>query len=273
MVFLFQWRRSEGVSLLTVAAFSATGLVRHGFTARTGGVSEPPYHTLNMGFTVNDDPLHVLENRRRVATALGVPLTRMVAAKQVHGDRVALIKAGDEGRGALTYDDALEDTDALVSAERGILLSTYHADCIPVSVLDPVTPAIGLAHAGWKGTALKIAGKAVAKMSSCFGTRPEDCLVAIGPGIGPCCYEVDQRVKEVFHRQFAGSSEFFRPVAGGHWHLDLWAANVRALKEAGVKEEHIFVSSMCTCCNTDTFFSHRKEGGRTGRMASLMMLK
>lgn len=270
---MFQWQKINEITLLTVTAFSDTGLVSHGFTSRTGGVSPVPYQSLNMGFTVNDEHDNVIRNRQRVADGLGFPLEDLVAAKQVHGDRVAVITGEQLGKGALTYDTALKDTDALITDQPGIPISTYHADCIPVLLLDPVTPAIGLAHAGWKGTALQIGAKTLAKMTACYGTNPQDCLAAIGPGIGPCCYEVDDKVKDVFARQFAGSEDFFKPVGTGHWHLDLWLANAAALQQAGVPQQNIFVSGLCTSCNHELFFSHRRDKGQTGRMASLMMLK
>lgn len=270
---MFQWQKIHEISLLTVTAFSATGLVSHGFASRSGGVSPAPYVSLNMGFTVGDDQANVIQNRQRVADGLGFPLESLVAAKQVHGDRVALISKEQLGRGALTYDTALQDIDALITDRRGIPISTYHADCIPVLLLDPITPAIGLAHAGWKGTALQIGAKTLAKMTACFGTKPQDCLAAIGPGIGPCCYEVDDKVKDAFARKFAGSQNFFKPVGTGHWHLDLWAANAKALEQAGVPRQNIFVSGLCTACNSEWFFSHRRDKGQTGRMASVMMLK
>lgn len=269
---MFEWQTVKGVSFLTVPAFTKTGLVKHGFTSRIGGTSQPPYDTLNMGFTVDDDPARVLENRRRVAQAIGFPLDDLVALKQVHKDHVAVITGNHKGLGALTYETALEDTDALITAEPGVPISTYHADCVPVFLLDPVTPAVGLAHAGWKGTALKIAAKTVMKMNKHFGTRMEDCLVAIGPSIGPCCYEVDARVKEVFEREFVNSDAFFRDTGSEKWHLDLWAANASALEEIGVPGKNILVSSLCTGCQTDVFYSHRKENGVTGRMAALIML-
>lgn len=269
---MFEWQTIKGVPLLTVSAFSETGLVKHGFTSRFGGTSQPPYDTLNMGFTVKDAPARVLENRRRVAQALDFPLKDLVALKQVHQDHVAVVAADHKGRGALTYETALEDTDALITAEPGVPISTYHADCVPVFLLDPVTPAVGLAHAGWKGTALKIAAKTVIKMNQCFGTRIEDCLVAIGPSIGPCCYEVDAKVKDVFEREFVNSDVFFRATGNNKWHLDLWAANVHALEKIGVPGKNILVSSMCTGCQNDMFYSHRKENGVTGRMAALIML-
>lgn len=270
---MFQWEKKDGVTLLTVSALTATGLVKHGFTTRHGGVSEPPYHSLNMGLTVNDEPLRVQENRTRVSNILDFPLEKLVAAKQVHGDRVALISTEHCGKGALEYETALADTDALITAEIGVPISTYHADCVPLLIFDPVTPAIGLAHAGWKGTALKIGAKTIEKMAHFFDTKAEDCLVAIGPSIGPCCYEVDEKVRAVFSKQFTDSSGFFKRRGQNRWLLDLWEANKISLAEIGVPNEQFFGSGCCTACRVDSFFSYRKEGGSTGRMAAMMMLQ
>lgn len=257
---------------MTVTPLTETGLVKHGFTSRLGGVSQPPFHTLNLGFTVQDAPEKVVENRRRAARAVGFPLEDLVALQQVHGDRVAVVAAEHRGRGALTYETALPGTDAVITNVPGVPLSTYHADCVPVIFLDPVTPAVGLAHAGWKGTALKIAAKTLLEMKKYFGTRVEDCLVAIGPSIGPCCYEVDRPVRDAFGQAFAHGEAFFRAAGQGKWHLDLWEANASALEEAGVPRDHIFTSRLCTGCQRDLFYSHRKENGLTGRMAALIML-
>lgn len=270
---VFTWQQKNDVLFLTVTAFTETGLVKHGFTSRLGGISQPPYHTLNMSFTVRDVPEKVVENRRRAAEAIGFPLEDLVALQQVHGDRVAVATSEHKGRGALNYETALPETDAVITREAGVPLSTYHADCVPVFFLDPVTPAVGLAHAGWKGTALKIAAKTLLAMHGHFGTRVEDCLVAIGPSIGPCCYEVDGRVKDIFGQAFREAGAFFQATGEEKWHLDLWEANTRALEEIGVPRRHIFVSRLCTGCRTDLFYSHRKEKGLTGRMAALIMLR
>lgn len=270
---MFAWQEKDGVQWLTVTAFEETGLVQHGFTSRRGGVSDSPYDSLNLSFTVGDRVEQVLANRRRAAGAIGFPLEDLVALQQVHGDRVAVVTAEHKGRGAFTLDTALPETDAVITRERGVPLSTYHADCVPVFFLDPKTPAVGLAHAGWKGTALQIAAKTLLAMNRHFGTRVEDCLVAIGPSIGPCCYEVDGRVKEAFDEAWAGAGALFVATGKEKWHLNLWEANAGALAEIGVPRQHIFVSGLCTGCRTDWFFSHRKERGLTGRMAAFIMLR
>lgn len=257
---------------LVIDSFQATGLVAHAFTTRSGGVSEGDSGALNLGFTVADDPAHVLANRARICAALGWPAEHLVAGRQVHGDRVAVVTAGQRGRGAKSPDDALPDTDALITSERCLPLSSYYADCVPVFLLDPVQRVIGLAHAGWKGTCLRIAEKTVRTMQAAFGTRPPDCLAGIGPSIGPCCYEVDEPVLERLRESFTHWPELIRPAGPGRWYLNLWEANRRTLLDAGLPAGGITVAGLCTTCHPGLFFSHRGSGGRAGRMASLLML-
>ncbi len=270
---MFRKEEKNGVVIFTIPYFSETNLVIHGFTSRIGGVSPTPYHSLNMGFTVDDDLLLVLENRKRVADILKFPLEHLVAAKQVHQDNIAIVTHKDKGKGALKYDDAIECTDALITMEKNLPLSTYYADCVPIFILDPVTPAIGLAHAGWKGTAFGIGAKTVLKMEKVFGTKIKNLKIAIGPSIGPCCYQVDERIRGLFLKEFPAALEYFQDSKPGHWQLNLWEANKGSLTEIGLLEEQIITSRICTACNTELFFSHRKEQGLTGRMAALMMLK
>lgn len=265
--------QEKNLSYLTFTSFSSTGLVAHAFTTRRGGVSGGEFAGLNLSFRVGDRPENVVANRSIVCRALGAELADLVAAGQVHGDAVAVVTAADRGKGAGEPESALLGVDALLTGERGVLLSTYHADCVPVFLLDPVKKVIGLAHAGWRGTALSVAAGAVRKMREVFGTEPGDCLAAIGPSIGPCCYEVDEPVYARFEAHYWDCRRFFQPVSPGRWRLNLWEANRRALAEAGLKEERIAVAGLCTGCCRDLFFSHRASGGKTGRMAALIMLK
>lgn len=261
------------LSFYTFPHFEATGLVEHGFTTRPGGVSAGAHASLNMAFHVGDDAVNVSTNRLLACRALGINPEHLVAGKQTHGDRVEAVGSRDRGRGAVCYEDALPDTDALVTGEPGVPLSSYYADCVPVFLLDPEKKVIALAHAGWKGTVLKIGKRTVEKMSRVFGTRPQHCLAGIGPSIGPCCYEVDRRVIDPLREGFYGWEGMATPASPGKWRLNLWDANRQALLEAGLKKEHIVTAALCTSCRNELFFSYRAQGGVAGRMASLMMLK
>lgn len=262
-----------GLTFYSFAHLESSNLVTHGFTTRAGGVSTGFYRSLNTSFHVGDDHSHVRANRDLACRSLGINPRHLVAGRQSHGDGIKLVEECDLGRGALTYDDALPDTDALITGLRGVPLSSYYADCVPVFLLDPARRVVALAHAGWQGTVLKIGLKVVRKMTEFFGTEPRDCLAGIGPSIGPCCYEVDEPVVSRFQDVFHGGGNLAEAVAPGKWKLNLWEANRRALLEAGLKPVNILTARLCTSCHSDLFFSYRAEKGRTGRMASLLMLK
>jgi hypothetical protein len=245
-------------------------LLSVGFTSRIGGVSEGRFGTLNCGLHVQDDPDCVVENRRRIADAAGFEFAAWTIAEQVHGDQVAVVGAAERGRGRLAMGDALPGFDAMVTDESGICLAACFADCVPLFFLDVERRAIGIAHAGWKGTAMRIAERTIEAMQRRYGSRPEALLAAIGPSIGGCCYEVDERVLQHV-RKLEGFESAVAPAEGGatdgRRRLDLKELNRKIMIKAGILPEHIESSGWCTSCRTDLFYSHRKEKGITGRMA------
>ncbi|MEG6522206.1 peptidoglycan editing factor PgeF [Desulfotomaculum sp. 1211_IL3151] len=255
------------------AAFKQDNRIVHGFTTRVGGISQQPYAELNMALHVGDDPGHVQANRQIACQALGMPHQDLVAAVQVHGNRVQVVGPEHRGRGAVDYSTALPDTDALITNSPGVPLSSYYADCVPILYYDPVKKCVGLAHAGWRGTVQRIASETVRQMELAFGCNPGDILVGIGPSIGPCCYQVDEPVQQVVVSRFKQWRELLKPAGIGHWKLHLWETNRQALLEAAIKPENITLAGLCTVCHNDMFFSHRAEKGKTGRMASLIMIK
>jgi YfiH family protein len=252
-----------------------------GITSRHGGVSEPPYGTLNCGLHVGDDPARVVANRQRLADAIGVPFAAHTYAEQVHGTNVVVIESGQQGAGRGDRESALQDTDGLVTSEPGVSLNLMYADCVPLYFFDPVRRAFGIAHAGWKGTVGNIARSIVSRMVETFGTRPEDLLAAIGPSIGACCYEVDEtvagRVRSVLDEIEASAGDRAQTLQAGRgpgkYQLSLQTMNRLLMRKAGILSSRIEVSTLCTGCGTDRFFSHRKEGGRTGRMAAWIALR
>ena len=237
----------------------------HGVFTRLGGHSRPPWHSLNTGHTVGDDPEAVDANHRLICEALGFCTEDIVSPHQVHGATVARVDAGDRGR-------VVYDTDALITDAPGVVLMLRFADCTPIWLYDPIRRVVGLAHAGWRGTVAGTVRAAVEAMQSAFGSDPSDVLAGLGPSIGPCCYEVGadvaQGVREAFPRVAA---QLLAPRANGKWHLDLWASNRHHLERAGVG--HVEVAGMCTACHTDEWFSHRAEQGRTGRIGALIGLQ
>lgn len=252
-------------------------------SGRLGGVSAAPYDTLNLGLHVGDEPAAVVENRRRLAAAVGVAADALVFAQQVHGARVAVVGAQREGGAASRPQsrggadelgagglDPLDGVDALVTRERGLALTVLVADCVPVLLYDPRTPAVGVAHAGWRGTVAHVARRTVETMTSAFGTDPRDVLAGIGPSIGPASYEVGADVAARAVAEFPGERVVAR--RDGATLLDLWAANVADLVAAGVPRAGVEVMGVDTYARTQDFFSHRR-GHPTGRFAAIALLR
>jgi len=241
-----------------------------GFTIRTGGASGQPYDSFNLGLHVGDEPEQVVANRRQLAAALQMPFDAWTCADQVHGNQVCQVMAGGAGRESLH--DVIAAKDGLYTMETDILLTTFYADCVPLYFLAPESGAIGLAHAGWKGTVQRIAEEMVQAITERTGTKPNQLLTAIGPSIGGCCYEVDERIMEQVRDKIRDWESAVRPAEQeDRWMLDLRRLNRLVLLEAGVEASHILMTDWCTSCRTDLFFSHRKEArekGTTGRMAS-----
>lgn len=245
--------------------------VRHGISTRLRGLSEPPYHSLNLALHVGDDVNHVLKNRQHFCSALNMNPEKVVTAEQVHGSKIAIVTEADIGKGAFAYSESLAATDALITAVPEIPLMLFFADCVPVIIFDPRQKVIAVCHAGWRGTVDKIAQKTILNMESNFGTAPQDCLVGIGPSVGSCCYEVDAAVAAKVQANFADWQQLLRPN-DLRWQLDLWAANRAQLHEIGVLKQNILNSGICTSCNVDLFFSYRAERGLTGRIGAVVCL-
>lgn len=245
---------------------------------RHGGVSTGPFATMNLGRRGGDDPAAVTANRERVAALVGATAASLTFGKQVHGANVALVAAAHRGR-------AFDDTDALVTNDPDTPLVILTADCAAVVLFDPAHAAIGIAHAGWRGAVNRVAAATVERMGTAFGSRPGALVAAIGPSIGPCCYEVGAEVIEAVTAAFpdhaaellqepdmASAGSFRASVNEDRKHFDLWRANERVLMDAGVREDRIEVSGLCTACRTDLFYSHRAERGNTGRFGAIVML-
>lgn len=255
-----------------------------GFTTRHGGVGSVPYATLNCAYHVGDDPEVVLNNRRLVTRKLGYEAEAWTCGEQVHGKHVAVIKAEDRSRGLLDRQSALQDTDGLVTNVPGVLLTSFYADCVPLYFYDPVQQAVGLAHAGWKGTVAGIAVSMVETMEREYGSRRQDIRAAIGPSIGDCCYEVDEAVMQHVRVWFddspvndeykdSASKKAYRSVDNGKTMLNLKECNRHIMMKAGILPDHIECTTWCTSCHPELFFSYRKENGVTGRMASWIGLE
>ena len=300
-------RRRSGLQILESPSLARLNWLTHGFSTRPGGASElitnrdganagkqsPTEKVLNLGFTDWDSRDRVLQNRGKFFAALGASKMRVVALRQIHSDIVHVVSAAQSPQGELSLQG-----DALITREPGVLLTIQTADCIPILLADTRQRAVAAIHSGWRGTAQRIAEKALGRMQMEFGTRPQDVLAALGPGIGGCCYEVGHEVVKEFTAKFPSARDWFtgpfdalengdndpnwlpwltmRPP--GHAppapraHLDLIAANRAILSGAGIAPKNIFSSGYCTACRSDLFFSYRREH-TTGRLMAAIGIR
>ena len=237
--------------------------VVHAFTSSKGGVSKGLIEGFNLGFNTKDEKSSVLENYRLLACDLGLDIDQTVISKQTHTDNIRIVTKEDAGKGVTRVSD-IEDTDGLITKVKNIPLVVFSADCTPILLYDDKKKVIAAIHAGWRGTAKKIAQKAVKLMKEHFNCKPENIYAVIGPSIGPCCFEFGSEATEIF-------DEKYLTPKGDKYMVDIWAFNKDQLMLEGVK--NIDLSSVCTVCNSDKYFSYRTHKERTGRQAALILLK
>lgn len=252
---------------------SATGIVKHGFSTRKGGVSTGIFSSMNLNFKRGDDSDAVMENYRRMAAALNMRVEDMVLSDQTHTTNVRVITEEDRGKGILKPQD-YSDVDGMITNVLGIVLVTSYADCVPLYFVDPVRKAIGLSHSGWKGTVGHIGQKTVWKMHEVYGSEPKDIVAAIGPSICQSCYEVSDDVAEAFRANFTAdeAADILLDKGNGKYQLDLWKANWYVLTDAGILPEHLSVTDLCTACHPDLLWSHRKTNGQRGGLSAFLSL-
>lgn len=247
--------------------------IRHGFSTRLGGVSEGEYSSMNLSYTRGDKKENVDENYKRICEALDMDAEKLVLSDQVH-DTVVYHATEEDVQGKELETKKLQAIDGLVTNTRGIVLCTSYADCVPLFFVDTKQKAIGLSHSGWRGTVGKMGQKTVEKMKQEFGTDPKDIIAVIGPSICQDCYEVSGDVAEEFIKilEEAQLKTVLDKKENGKYQLDLWEANRYILMGAGIPEKNITVSNVCTCCNSDILFSHRKTNGRRGNLCGFLQL-
>lgn len=265
--------REGALYYITFPSFEKTGLVRHLYSTRRGGVSQGALGPMNLGFSRGDDPQAVLENYRRISFVSDIYAGDMVLSDQVHGDRILYVDQQDRGKGIMKPKE-MEGFDGLITDQPQVCLVAFFADCVPLFFLDPVRKIIGLAHAGWRGTVLEIGRKMVERMCQDFGCDAADILAGIGPSIGPCCFEVGEDVKEQFAAAFpAWRDQIIRPAENPEKsYVDLWQTNRKILERAGLRPEHITVTDLCTKCQEEYFHSHRRMGSVRGTQAAFLEL-
>lgn len=263
--------QEDGTELeyLTFPLLEHIGNVRHMVSTRLGGKSTGAFSTMNLSFTRGDNPDAVRENYERIAAVLDCKVSDMVASHQTHTTNIRQITAQDKGTGILRR--PFQDVDGLITNEPGIVLVTYYADCVPLFFVDVEHNAIGLAHSGWRGTVNGMGACMVKAMGQTFGSRPENIFAAIGPSICRDCYEVSEDVAQRFV-DFLGDDIASPGKGAGKYQLDLWRSNEKILLRAGISREHIAVTDICTCHNSEYLFSHRAAGERRGNFGAFLML-
>lgn len=247
-----------------VKILSETPEIIHFQTTRDGGVSLPPYDSLNLSYWTGDDPAAVWRNRQLLSQAVGIPLENFVIARQMHGANVRIVREEDRGSGVwFENKEAIFDADALVTDLPDTLLCISTADCIPVLLYDPVKKVIAAVHAGWKGTAQHIALQNVERMVRHYGCKREDIKAGIMAGAGVCCYEVDGAVAKALRRYAApdGRDGSVLEQANGKYKANLKKINFIQLVNAGLLPEHIEIHPGCSICSPDTYFSYRNSNG------------
>ena len=250
-------KTKTGIPYFQVPEMTQLGWVEHGFFTRKGGVSLPPFDTLNLSDNNGDRDEHVFQNKDRIAQVFSFDLKRLVLLHQIHQDRILLLKEPFS-----TLPSSLE-YDAVITNASNTFVGILSADCVPVFVVDQKKRVIAAIHAGRQGTALHITGKVLKRMEEEFGCSPNDLLITLGPSIGFCCYEIDKKVFLPEWEPYAMS------VDDGKWMVDLARINIAQAENEGIKEEQIFWVDLCTSCHEDLFFSNRKEG-KTGRQLSFI---
>jgi hypothetical protein len=305
---IFKMVSRGGLGWLEAVRLSQWPWLVHAFSTRRGGLSQAPCAGLNLGFTPSDRRPRVEQNRHRFLAQLGAKDFALASARQVHSSHSLVVTRDGENQLAYQWPGAEVSVspatqppagDGLMTATPGILLTIRIADCLPLLLVDPQRRVVAAVHAGWRGALARIIEKAVGDMRRAFGSDPRELIAALGPSIRACCYEVGEEVVEAFHGGFADADRFFQPLANrpeaaidrhailflsayppGHApehvpaaRLDLTAVARHQLSSAGLKPANILVADYCTACRTDLFFSHRREGGSTGRQVAAIGIR
>ena len=259
---------------LTFPLLENTGMVRHLFSTRMGGVSRGIYSSMNLSFSRGDNKENVDENFRRIAQVLDSTPEHIVCSRQTHTTNVRKVTEKDLGKGVVRETD-YDDVDGLITNVPGIILATFYADCVPLYFVDVKNKAIGLSHSGWRGTVNRMGQATLQAMKRAYGTEPSDVMAAIGPSICQDCYEVGEEVADAFRKSFPNEWEYLigKGKEEGKYQLDLQETNRRILLAAGVLPENIAVTDICTCCNSELLFSHRGSNGKRGNLGAFLELR
>lgn len=258
---------------LSFPALTKIEFIKHGFSTKLGGVSKEHLSSMNLSFSRGDKRENVLENFTRICDSLEMNKEQLVFSDQVHDAKIYKVTQDDKGKGIVKTSDIL-GIDGLITNVANTPLVTFYADCVPLYFVDVKNKAIGLTHSGWRGTVKKIGLKTIEEMTAAYGTNPEDVIAIIGPSICAKCYEVSEDVADAFKDAFSKdvSTKILFKKENGKYQLDLWLANKYIMLEAGLLEENITISTVCTCCNEEIFYSHRASNGMRGNLAAFLSI-
>ena len=263
---------NNGVPYISYRILDDIPWLKNAVSTRLGGVSKDYLASMNLGFNRGDLDENDIRNHEIFANVIGVNPKNIVTGNQTHTTNVKVVTKDDCGKG-IYRDRNYTDIDGLITNEKGIVLATYYADCVPLLIVDTKNKAIGLSHSGWRGTVGKIGKVTIEKMGELYGTKPEDIVACIGPSICRKCYEISEEVAVQFKEAFPDNiKEILIDKGNGKYQLDLWECNRINFKEAGVLPENIKVTDICTCHNTDVLFSHRGHNGKRGNIGAFLSI-
>lgn len=263
---------NNGVPYISYRILDDIPWLKNAVSTRLGGVSKDYLASMNLGFNRGDLDENVIRNHEIFANVIGVNPKNIVTGNQTHTTNVKVVTKDDCGKG-IYRDRNYTDIDGLITNEKGIVLATYYADCVPLLIVDTKNKAIGLSHSGWRGTVGKIGKVTIEKMGELYGTKPEDIVACIGPSICQKCYEISEEVAVQFKEAFPDNiKEILIDKGNGKYQLDLWECNRINFKEGGVLPENIKVTDICTCHNTDVLFSHRGHNGKRGNLGAFLSI-
>lgn len=262
----------SAVGFLTFKKLEEYKFIRHAFSTRLGGISKNEYKSMNLRINCSDKYENVIENYKLFCSATNIDFNSLTFTSQTHTNNVRLITSKDKGVG-IHKPQNMNNIDALTTNEKGITLVTFHADCIPIFIVDPINKAIGLAHSGWRGTASKIAQNLLNVMRENYSSLPQNLICCIGPGIEKSCFEVDDKVLQEFKKSgISNQNKYIQEKSNDKFLIDLPGLNKQILLDNGVNNNNIFVSDLCTKCSNDLLFSHRQTGNKRGTMAAMIQL-
>ena len=267
---MYKLNKIQDFEYITFSTFEQYDDLLHCFTTRKGGVSKGAYESMNIGFSTGDSRENVKRNIEIIGERLNINVNDIVRTSQTHTCNIKYVD--EEYKGRIFEGSTFKNVDGIYTDKRELALMTFHADCTPVFFYDPVKRLIGLVHAGWRGTLSNISGKMVKAFENDFNSDAKNIKAAIGPSLGPCCFEVDEDVADLFlleNKEFEKYMEIRKPK----YYFNLWEINKYLLMKEGISEGNIEISGTCTKCNNDLLFSHRGQGGKRGLMAGILMMK